>query len=68
MSGVYLHVPFCARRCAYCAFYSTTAGPDSRQAYLLALQAELHARLGELPPGPLHTIYWGGRNPLAAAA
>lgn len=63
MSGVYLHVPFCARRCAYCAFYSTTAGPDSRQAYLLVLQAELHARLGELPPGPLHTIYWGGGTP-----
>lgn len=63
MPGVYLHVPFCARRCAYCAFYSTTAGPDSRRAYLQALKAELRARLPELPAGPLRTIYWGGGTP-----
>lgn len=63
MPGLYLHVPFCARRCAYCAFYSTTAGPEQRRRYLPALQAELRARLGELPPGPLRTIYWGGGTP-----
>ena len=26
MTGIYIHVPFCEKRCIYCNFYSTTRG------------------------------------------
>lgn len=60
--GLYIHVPFCARRCGYCDFYSL-ARPDAdadAARYLDALDAE--ARRG--PPGfHASTIFIGGGTP-----
>ncbi len=60
-SGVYVHVPFCARRCSYCSFV-TAVGRQGEEAYFDALELEAEARLGELPL-PIDTAYFGGGTP-----
>lgn len=64
MSGVrhlYLHLPFCASRCGYCAFVVEVGALGARDAYLDALTAELDLEGGRL--GPLETVYLGGGTP-----
>lgn len=58
MAGLYIHIPFCQRRCVYCGFFSTTA-LKRRQAYVDTLCLEMHMR----EACPLHTIYLGGGTP-----
>lgn len=58
MAGLYLHIPFCQRRCSYCGFFSTTA-LGCREAYIDALCREMHLRGG----CSLRTIYLGGGTP-----
>jgi len=64
MAGLYIHIPFCASRCIYCNFYSTTS-LKLRQRYVDAVCREMEMR--SLPPGPngesLNTIYLGGGTP-----
>lgn len=60
---LYIHVPFCAQRCIYCDFYTTTKGADARQKYVHALCEELRLRADELPSRHLPTIYFGGGTP-----
>lgn len=59
---VYLHVPFCSGKCAYCAFYSLPAAPASLLRYRAALAVELELRTAGRPP-PVETIYCGGGTP-----
>lgn len=62
MAGIYIHVPFCESRCAYCDFYSTTL-LRHRTAYVDAVCRELALRLPELHGAPIETIYFGGGTP-----
>ena len=62
MAGIYIHVPFCESRCAYCDFYSTTL-LRHRSAYVDTVCRELKLRLGELQGAPIETIYFGGGTP-----
>lgn len=63
MTGLYIHIPFCASRCVYCGFYSTTL-PALRDAYVDALCQELTLRAEELPADEaITTIYLGGGTP-----
>jgi oxygen-independent coproporphyrinogen-3 oxidase len=64
--GVYVHVPFCRRKCGYCDFYSTT-NLDLAPAYLAALLEEIDRRA---EGGSVESIYLGGGTPstLAPAA
>ena len=62
MAGIYIHVPFCQSRCAYCDFYSTTL-LTHRTAYVDAVCRELRHRLPELKGEPIKTIYFGGGTP-----
>lgn len=63
MAGIYIHIPFCASRCSYCAFYSTTRS-DLRPRYVDAVCRELAARKSELPSGEvIETVYFGGGTP-----
>ena len=63
MYGLYVHVPFCASRCIYCDFCSTTLGADVRRQYVAALCAEMEARREETAGSRLRTIYIGGGTP-----
>jgi oxygen-independent coproporphyrinogen-3 oxidase len=58
---LYVHLPFCASRCGYCAFVVEVGALDRRDAYLAALRAELASERERL--GPLETIYLGGGTP-----
>lgn len=60
---IYLHVPFCARRCIYCDFYSTTLSEEVRKQYVKAAQRELKERVSYLPFSHIRTIYLGGGTP-----
>lgn len=61
MAGLYLHIPFCACRCSYCDFYSTTRA-HLRNDYTDALIRELESRKTEISE-PFQTIYFGGGTP-----
>jgi oxygen-independent coproporphyrinogen-3 oxidase len=58
--SLYVHVPFCAQKCEYCAFYSHPVQGDLVQRYLTALVNELQTRADELRP---HTVFFGGGTP-----
>lgn len=62
--SLYVHVPFCRRKCAYCDFASHVARPGQVDRYTRALQAELDLRQGELA-GRFETCYFGGGTPTA---
>ena len=66
MAGIYLHIPFCKRRCIYCDFYSTTC-IDKQKAYVDALCNEIKLRKDYLKinnQNPIiETIYIGGGTP-----
>ena len=58
--GLYIHIPFCRGRCAYCDF-ATTVGLDAlRPRYVLAL----HAEIERVPRGiAVASVYFGGGTP-----
>ena len=58
---LYLHLPFCASRCGYCAFVVETGSLAMRDAYADALLAELERESGRL--GQVETVYLGGGTP-----
>ena len=60
ISSLYFHVPFCAQKCAYCAFYSEPAGGDLVNRYVAALIHEMEIVADDLRP---HTIFFGGGTP-----
>jgi oxygen-independent coproporphyrinogen-3 oxidase len=65
MAGLYIHIPFCRRKCAYCDFYSVERGEQTViQRYLSALCREITLR-GEarIPAHTVETIYFGGGTP-----
>ena len=62
MSGIYIHVPFCKRRCGYCNFYSSTR-LSLKNDYLAAIGQELQMRANYLNGEPVQTIYFGGGTP-----
>lgn len=62
MAGIYIHVPFCQSRCAYCDFYSTTL-LTHRKDYVDAVCCEIRHRASELGGEAVRTIYFGGGTP-----
>ena len=62
MAGIYLHIPFCRKRCHYCDFFKST--DLSQKARLLeGLRKELESRAPELASEEINTIYLGGGTP-----
>ncbi len=58
--GLYVHIPFCVHKCAYCDFYSVS-DLNLKTAFLKALSAEIAA--AEPGPPAFDTIYFGGGTP-----
>jgi len=64
ISSLYIHVPFCVRKCPYCAFYSRTYSKEAVGRYLDGLEMEIQWWKDRgIFPGPLKTIYIGGGTP-----
>lgn len=61
MAGLYVHIPFCKKRCLYCDFFSTTL-LERRDEYVDALLKEIRMRREEAGE-PIRTIYIGGGTP-----
>lgn len=62
--SIYVHVPFCQTRCAYCSFYSTIGDEEEKAAYAAALCREAEGRSGEVAEGTTITsVYFGGGTP-----
>lgn len=61
--AIYLHVPFCARKCAYCDFASFSGRQDVWQPYFTALHSEIDAWADELCAYEAHSIFFGGGTP-----
>ena len=60
---VYVHVPFCARRCAYCDFAIAVRREVPVDEYVASVERELELRFPERTPWPVDTIYLGGGTP-----
>ncbi len=61
-TGLYVHIPFCMRKCAYCAFYSQRANPDLVAAWQRGVLKELEV----LPQGfAPDSLFFGGGTPTA---
>jgi oxygen-independent coproporphyrinogen-3 oxidase len=63
-TSLYVHLPFCRRRCTYCDFAITVSGPNLQDRYLDALLQELRfVSRADLAHEPLRTIHLGGGTP-----
>jgi oxygen-independent coproporphyrinogen-3 oxidase len=60
---VYVHVPFCGRRCSYCDFSIAVRRVVPVDEYLAALATELRVRFPEQAHWPVDTLYFGGGTP-----
>ena len=60
VTSLYVHVPFCAQKCDYCAFYSEASSGELINRYVNALVRELEIVAHDLKP---KTIFFGGGTP-----
>lgn len=62
MAGVYVHIPFCRSKCAYCDFFSTPALRHA-DSVVDAITREYRSRIHELGGQDVATLYLGGGTP-----
>ena len=60
IQNLYVHVPFCAQKCAYCAFYTEASSGELINRYVAALVNEMEMVADDLKP---QTIFFGGGTP-----
>jgi oxygen-independent coproporphyrinogen-3 oxidase len=64
MTGLYVHIPFCKKKCHYCNFVVALAGTDaSHRVYLNALEKEAAHTAGRFADTAFDTVYLGGGTP-----
>jgi oxygen-independent coproporphyrinogen-3 oxidase len=70
--GIYVHIPFCVRKCYYCDFNAGPASQSARERYVAALCAEIRSASrpaadsgarARTPFGPVDTVFFGGGTP-----
>ena len=61
--GIYIHIPFCVSRCAYCDFCSTTGAAKRMPKYQDALLAHIRESAPQLAPYLIDSVYFGGGTP-----
>ena len=62
MTGIYIHIPFCKRKCPYCDFYSFTANESKKDSYLKAVLLCLEKWKIKVKDD-IDTVYFGGGTP-----
>ncbi len=62
-AGIYIHIPFCIRKCLYCDFFSVPAAEDTIAAYAGALCLEMERMSRVLPEREYDTVFLGGGTP-----
>jgi oxygen-independent coproporphyrinogen-3 oxidase len=60
ISSLYVHVPFCAQKCSYCAFFSEPSSGELINRYVSALVCEMELVASDLKP---RTVFFGGGTP-----
>ena len=60
---LYVHIPFCVRKCGYCDFLSGTAEESTREAYLLALAGEIRRAGQDAEECRAVSVFFGGGTP-----
>ena len=60
VTSLYVHVPFCAHKCEYCAFYSEASSGELINRYVAALVKEFELTAHDLKP---QTVFFGGGTP-----
>lgn len=60
---LYVHIPFCVRKCEYCDFLSTPAGADTQQEYVRNLLLEIEQKGVRCTDYEVTTIFFGGGTP-----
>jgi len=63
MAGIYIHVPFCKKKCSYCDFHFSTTFATYRERMLDTMRSELLSRKAELAGHVIESIYFGGGTP-----
>lgn len=61
--GIYIHIPFCVRKCPYCDFNSIAVKSLPEERYVNALVDEIRSRAEEFKGHAVETIYLGGGTP-----
>lgn len=61
--GLYLHIPFCRKKCAYCDFYSAFYGDEALDNYTNGLISQIKNWGGRLCRPLVDTVYFGGGTP-----
>ena len=61
--GVYIHIPFCVRKCVYCDFLSAPAAEETQKKYVAALKREIEQNAAPYTDYTVETIFFGGGTP-----
>ena len=57
--GIYIHIPFCIRKCSYCGFVSQAADEEMKGRYVDCLLKEIDRRAPALQKSPVDSIFFG---------
>lgn len=66
--GLYIHIPFCVRKCNYCDFLSAPCDDKTRQEYVEALCREIVQRAVQFKNKKVDTVFFGGGTPSILSA
>ena len=61
--GLYIHIPFCVKKCAYCDFFSWSGDQEQREAYVRAMEQEIDSYREFARDYRVSTIFFGGGTP-----
>ena len=63
MLGLYIHIPFCIKKCKYCDFNSFKLNIDEKKKYISALEQEMKLYKDEVKDKEIDSIFIGGGTP-----
>ena len=62
--SLYVHFPWCVRKCPYCDFNSYTLSGDlAQEAYLRRLERDIEAQSAQVTERSVHSVFFGGGTP-----